>query len=69
MNETPEDMADFIEYAKGPAESRGAQRARPTGIPSRTAHYMELGNEERVERGILAEVRSLAEALWARDPR
>ncbi len=33
MGETPQDMADFIEYAKGPADSPWGRNARATGIP------------------------------------
>ena len=36
INETPEDMADFIEYAKGPPTANGAASGSPTGIRSPT---------------------------------
>jgi hypothetical protein len=68
FDETPEDMADFIEYAKGPRDSRwGRQRiydihAQPYRLP-----YIELGNEERVDEKYAARFAEHARAIWARD--
>ena len=60
MGETPQDMADFIEYAKGAGrQRRGAASAPPTGIrePYRL-HYIELGNEERVDENYCRQVQA-----------
>ncbi|HEY3861387.1 MAG TPA: hypothetical protein VGO59_05810 [Verrucomicrobiae bacterium] len=69
VNETPQDMADFIDCVNGPADGVwGAKRAagghpRPYGLK-----YMELGNEERVDANYFEKFRALAEAIWAKDP-
>jgi hypothetical protein len=69
MDETPQDMADFAEYAKGAADSGwGRQRvadgrARPYGL-----RYVQLGNEERVDGNYAAKFEALAGAIWAKAP-
>lgn len=69
QDETPQDMADFIEYAKGSAESEWGRRRVADGHrePYRL-HYLELGNEERVDDNYFARFKLLAEAIWAKDP-
>lgn len=68
MDQTPQDMADFIEYVNGPADSPwGKQRAadghpRPYGLK-----YLELGNEEAVDEAYWTRFKPLAEAIWAKD--
>ena len=69
MGETPQDMADFIEYAKGPADSEWGRRRVADGHPwPYRLHYIELGNEERVDAKYAARFEALAEAIWAKDP-
>ncbi|MGA2069020.1 MAG: family 16 glycoside hydrolase [Thermoguttaceae bacterium] len=69
INETPQDMADFIEYAKGPAGSRWGRKRVADGHPAPyRVKYVELGNEERVDEQYAAKFAALAEALWAKDP-
>jgi hypothetical protein len=70
MDETPQDLADFIEYVNGPATSRWGHRRAADGHP-RPYHlrYLELGNEERVDQTYFQKFRALAKAVWARDPR
>ena len=69
MDETPQDMADFIEYAKGSAGSEwgrkrvAAGRRRPYRL-----RYLQLGNEERVDEAYAAKFETLAKTIWARDP-
>ena len=49
MGETPQDMADFVEYANGPANSEWGRRRAVDGHPAPyRLKYLELGNEERV---------------------
>jgi hypothetical protein len=68
INETPEDMAHFIEYAKGSAESEwGRKRVADGHAKPYRLHYMELGNEERVDEKYAAKFEALAKAIWARD--
>lgn len=69
MGETPQDMADFIEYAKGPAESPWGRRRVADGHPAPyRLRYLELGNEERVDEQYAAAFEQLATAIWAKDP-
>ena len=47
----------------------GAASGSPTGIPKPyRLHYMELGNEERVDEEYAAKFEALAKAIWAKDP-
>ena len=69
MDETPQDMADFIEYAKGPADSEWGRKRVADGHPQPyQLRYMELGNEERVDETYAAKFEALAKAIWAKDP-
>jgi hypothetical protein len=69
MGETPQDMADFIEYAKGAPNSTWGSKRRADGHrrPYRL-QYLELGNEERVDLSYAAKFEALARAIWAKDP-
>jgi hypothetical protein len=68
MGETPQDMADFIEYAKGPADSPWGRRRVADGHPQPyRLRYLELGNEERVDEKYADKFEALAKAIWARD--
>ena len=51
----PQDMADFIEYVNGPADSPWGRRRAADGHPA-PYHltYLELGNEERVDENYAA---------------
>jgi hypothetical protein len=69
MGETPQDMADFIEYARGSADSQWGRRRVADGHPKPyRLKYIELGNEERVDEKYAATFEQLAKAIWARDP-
>lgn len=68
MGETPEDMADFMEYVNGPASSPWGAKRAATGHPEPyRLKYLELGNEEKVDDEYLAKFRPLAEAIWKKD--
>ena len=69
MDETPTDMADFIEYAKGAADTDWGRRRVADGHsqPYRF-RYIELGNEERVDDKYAGKFEALAEAIWAKAP-
>lgn len=68
INESPQDMADFIEYAKGPTNSVwGAQRVADGHPQPYDLKYLELGNEEKVDAGYFQKFKALAEAIWAED--
>jgi hypothetical protein len=69
MGESPRDMADFIEYVNGPAESEWGRRRAADGHPeSYRLKYLELGNEERVDEDYWRKFKPLAEGIWAKDP-
>jgi hypothetical protein len=68
MGETPQDMADFIEYTKGPADSDWGRRRVADGHPQPyRLRYIELGNEERVDEKYAGKFEALAKAIWAKD--
>jgi 3-keto-disaccharide hydrolase/Alpha-L-arabinofuranosidase 1 domain/Alpha-L-arabinofuranosidase C-terminal domain len=69
INETPRDMADFIEYANGPTNTVWGARRATDGHPlPYHLKYLELGNEERVDDTYFKKFKPLAEAIWAKDP-
>lgn len=69
MGESPGDMADFVEYANGPADSPWGRRRAEDGHPAPYGlKHVELGNEEKVDAAYLARFRPMAEAIWAKDP-
>jgi alpha-L-arabinofuranosidase len=69
INETPQDMADFIEYANGPANSLWGQQRVADGHPQPyRLKYLELGNEEKVDDVYVNKFAALAQAIWAKDP-
>lgn len=69
MGETPQDMQDFLEYAKGSAQTEWGRKRVADGhrAPYRLK-YIELGNEERVDEAYAARFEALAKAIWAKDP-
>jgi len=69
INESPQDMMDFIEYANGPADSIWGRRRVADGHrqPYRLK-YLELGNEEKVNDAYADKFAALAQAIWSRDP-
>jgi len=68
MGETPQDMADFIAYAKGPSDSVWGRRRVADGHPQPyRLRYIELGNEERVDEQYADKFEALAKAIWAKD--
>jgi hypothetical protein len=69
MDETPQDMEDFISYAKGPADSVWGKRRVADGHPKPyNLRYIELGNEERVDESYFKKFKPRAEAIWKKDP-
>ena len=69
INESPQDLADFLEYANGPADSQWGRRRVADGHPQPySLRYLELGNEERVDEDYAGKFAALAKAIWAKDP-
>jgi hypothetical protein len=68
MGETPADMADFLAYANGPADSPWGKKRAADGHPAPyKLKVVELGNEERIDDAYEKKFRALAEAMWAID--
>jgi hypothetical protein len=69
IDETPEDMANFVEYVNGPVESAwGKRRVADGHVAPYRLRYLELGNEERVDENYFRKFKALAEAIWEKDP-
>jgi alpha-L-arabinofuranosidase len=69
MDESPSDIADFMEYVNGPAKSDwGHRRAADGHRAPYGLKYLELGNEEAVNKDYWKRFKPLAEAIWAKDP-
>ncbi len=69
MDETPQDMADFVEYANGPADSAwGRRRAEGGHAEPYKLKFIQLGNEEAVDETYWRKFKPLAEAIWKTDP-
>ena len=69
FGETPEDMADFIRYAKAPADSEWGKKRAADGHPAPfKLKYLQLGNEERVDLAYATKFEALAKAIWQLDP-
>jgi hypothetical protein len=69
MGDTPQDMADFVAYANGTAESAwGRTRVADGHSAPYRLKFIELGNEERVDENYFQRFRQIAEAVWAADP-
>ena len=70
LDETPRDMADFVEYVNGPPDSPWGRHRVADGHPApyRLTH-LELGNEEKVDAHYYDRLEPLARAIWTVDPR
>jgi alpha-L-arabinofuranosidase len=69
MDESPSDMADFMEYVNSPPTSEwGHRRAADGHRAPYGLKYLELGNEEAVNEDYWKRFKPLAEAIWAKDP-
>lgn len=68
INETPQDMADFVEYANGSTNTQWGARRLADGHPQPYGlKYLELGNEETVNNTYYQKFQALAKAIWAAD--
>lgn len=69
MDETPQDMIDFVEYVNGPSDSEWGRRRAADGHPEPyQLKYIQLGNEEAVDQVYWQKFKPLAEAIWKKDP-
>ncbi len=68
INETPQDMADFMQYANGSTNTVWGARRLADGHPQPyNLKYLELGNEEAVNSSYNQKFQALAQAIWAVD--
>jgi alpha-L-arabinofuranosidase len=69
IDESPTDMADFVDYVNGPSNGEWGRRRVADGHsePFRL-RYLQLGNEERVDDAYFRKFKALAAAIWAKDP-
>jgi hypothetical protein len=69
LDKSPRDMADFVEYANGPADGPWGKRRAADGHRAPFGlKYLEVGNEEAVDDAYFRKFKAIAEAVWARDP-
>jgi hypothetical protein len=69
IDETPQDMVDFLSYVNDPATTEWGQKRAADGHPQPyRLRYLELGNEQRVDEEYYEKFKRSAEALWAKDP-
>ena len=69
IDESPQDMADFVEYVNGSPESQWGKQRVADGHPAPfKLKYIQLGNEEAVNEAYWQKFKLLAEAIWRADP-
>lgn len=67
--ETPEDMADFVEYVNGASDTEWGRKRVEDGHPEPyKLRHVEIGNEEAVNEDYFKRFELLAEAIWSKDP-
>ncbi len=68
IDETVEDMVDFIEYVNGAANTEWGRLRVQHGHPEPyNLKYIQLGNEESLNEEYWAKFKPMAEAIWAKD--
>lgn len=69
MDETAEDIRDFVEYVNGEVTSEwGARRAADGHPVPYNLKYIQVDNERRISRGYVECVKKFAKAAWSVDP-
>ena len=69
MDETSEDIQDFVEYVNGPVSTKwGKLRAEHGHLEPYNLKYIEVHNEQRMSRGYIECMKKFAEAAWKIDP-
>jgi alpha-L-arabinofuranosidase len=67
--QSPQDLADFVEYVNGPANSIWGQRRVADGHPAPYGlRYVEFGNEEIVNEEYALLFKAAGKAVWSKDP-
>jgi hypothetical protein len=69
VDESPQDLADFVEYVNGSADTEWGGRRAADGHPAPyKLKHLEIGNEERVDDRYYEKFAAIARAVWAKDP-
>jgi hypothetical protein len=69
IDETPQDIADLMQYLYGPASTPWGARRVADGHPAPyTVHRLELGNENAVDDTYWTKFKALADVIWSYDP-
>ena len=69
MDETYEDIKDFVEYVNGPVSSKwGALRAKHGHPESYNLKYIQVDNERNISPGYVECMKKFALAAWESDP-
>ena len=69
MDETSQDISDFVEYANGDASSRwGAQRVADGHPEPYNLKYIQVDNERLITAGYIEAMKKFALAAWKVDP-
>jgi hypothetical protein len=69
MDETYEDISDFVEYMNGPVTTRWGKLRADHGHPAPlNLKYIEVDNERSVSRGYVECMKKFALAAWESDP-
>lgn len=69
IEETPEDIADFVEYIHGGTDTVWGQKRAADGHPETyKLKYIQIGNEESVDAHYLERFKLLAAAIWSKNP-
>jgi hypothetical protein len=69
INESPNDLADFMDYLNGAPDSEwGKQRVADGHHAPYCLKYIELGNEERVDDNYFEKFKAVAKVIWVKDP-
>lgn len=69
IEETPEDMADFVEYVNGAPDTEWGKKRAEDGHPQPyNLKHIEIGNEEAVNEYYFQRFQLLAQAIWNKDP-
>lgn len=69
MDESPQDMADFVEYVNGSQETEWGKKRANDGRPEPFhLKQIELGNEEAIDEHYWKRFQAMAQAIWAKDP-
>ena len=69
LDETPEDVADFIAYCNAPESTPAGRRRAADGHPKPYGlKYYQVANESHVNRRYVDKFKQVAEAIWKVDP-